>query len=303
MSAPLSMPDAVAPFQLAPASRYSIEQLTAAYNQTRVDYLVPMPMNAARLADYIRTYDVDLAHSFVAAAGQMLGLGLLGVRPDCTWITRLGVLPVQRRHGVGRAIVEALLEASETVGGERTVLEVIKNNVPAYNLFWDSGFREARELLVLRRPPGPPAAVTVGEARWLDRAEALALAEQRRAPESWITDAQSLAHVEQLMGVRLTLPDGSRGWIVFEHQRHGKYIVVLSRFALSTEQGNPITLGKALLAHVYQRFPDLDTHIENIAASDPHLPALYAMGYVESFRRIEMQRLNGVGGRRADPAA
>ena len=206
-------------------------------------------------------------------------------------------------EGVGRAIVEALLEASETVGGERTVLEVIKNNVPAYNLFWDSGFREARELLVLRRPPGPPAAVTVGEARWLDRAEALALAEQRRAPESWITDVQSLAHVEQLMGVRLTLPDGSRGWIVFEHQRHGKYIVVLSRFALSTEQGNPITLGKALLAHVYQRFPDLDTHIENIAAGDPHLPALYAMGYVESFRRIEMQRLNGVGGRRADPAA
>src|SRR3990172_6087967 len=192
MSAPLSMPDAVAPFQLAPASRYSIEQLTAAYNQTRVDYLVPMPMNAARLADYIRTYDVDLAHSFVAAAGQMLGLGLLGVRPDCTWITRLGVLPVQRRHGVGRAIVEALLEASETVGGERTVLEVIKNNVPAYNLFWDSGFREARELLVLRRPPGPPAVAPVGEARWLDRAEALALAEQRPGPRPGIHHAPSL---------------------------------------------------------------------------------------------------------------
>ena len=70
-----------ASLQLVPASSFSIDQLVAAYNQTRVDYLVPMPMNAARLAEYIHIYDVDLDHSQVAVEGdQILGLAMLGVR-------------------------------------------------------------------------------------------------------------------------------------------------------------------------------------------------------------------------------
>ena len=58
--------------KLVPASHFTIEQLTAIYNQTRVDYLVPMPMNAARLSEYIRTYDVDLKHSLVALQDDQL---------------------------------------------------------------------------------------------------------------------------------------------------------------------------------------------------------------------------------------
>jgi len=38
------------------------------------------------------------------------------------------------------------------------------------------------------------------------------------------------------------------------------------------------------------RFFDLDTQVENIPVNDPHLPAYYDLGYVESFRRIEMYR-------------
>ena len=45
--------------KLIPVSRFTYEQLAAIYNQTRVDYMVPMPMNAARLAEYITTYDVS----------------------------------------------------------------------------------------------------------------------------------------------------------------------------------------------------------------------------------------------------
>jgi GNAT superfamily N-acetyltransferase len=301
MSAPLALPETSPEtpflFRLEPAAQYSIEQLTAAYNQTRVDYLVPMPMNAARLAEYVHHYDVDLAHSFVAEAdGQMLGLGMLGVRPRATWVTRLGVLPVERRNGVGRAILQSLLDASEQLGRPQTILEVIQNNTPAHQLFLANGFKEARELVVLRRPPGPPPFPPPGEARWLERAEALALLAQRLQPESWITDTPSLVHVDNLMGFVLTLPAVGRGWLIFEHQRHGKFIVVLARLALRTEAGDPVQVGQALLAHLYRRFPDLDTHTENIDATNPHLPALHALGYVESFRRIEMCRARGAGG-------
>ena len=85
------------------AAQFTIQELTNLYNQTRVDYLVPMPMNAGRLAEYIRDFDVDLSCSGVARAddGQALGLGMLGVRKNRTWITRLGVLPATRRGGAG----------------------------------------------------------------------------------------------------------------------------------------------------------------------------------------------------------
>ena len=63
------------PRQLLPASQFTIDTLTDAYNQTRVDYMVPMPLNAARLADYIHIYDIDMDKSVVALDGdQILGI-------------------------------------------------------------------------------------------------------------------------------------------------------------------------------------------------------------------------------------
>ena len=68
------LPDEI---QLVPASQFTIEQLTAIYNQTRVDYMIPMPMNAARLAEYIKVYDVDLEHSLVERqAGELSGVAM-----------------------------------------------------------------------------------------------------------------------------------------------------------------------------------------------------------------------------------
>jgi ribosomal protein S18 acetylase RimI-like enzyme len=272
--------------QLVPASCFSIEQLVAAYNQTRVDYLVPMPMNAARLAEYIQIYDVVLERSQVAVEGdQILGLAMLGVRPNQTWITRLGVLPVKRRRGVGEALMRALLDTSDRLRINCTSLEVIKHNTPAHTLFLKLGFTETRELLILRRPPGPPAETPTAEVDWLDRVEALALLDTRSASPAWTNETRSLANIENIMGLSLNLPDGSTGWLVFEQQKF-----ILSHFVMQTAQGNAVALGRALLAHLYQRYPDLDTHTENISIDDPHLPAFLDSRSVESFRRIEMYR-------------
>ena len=93
--------------KLLPVSHFNDEQLAAIYNQTRVDYLVPMPMNAARLGEYMKTYDVSREHSMVAQThdGEMLGVNMLGLREGRAWITRLGVIPNTRRHGAGRRLV------------------------------------------------------------------------------------------------------------------------------------------------------------------------------------------------------
>ena len=276
--------------QLIPASRFNFEELTAIYNQTRVDYMVPRPMNAARLAEYVRIYDVDLDHSLVAATpeGQMLGVAMLGVRKNRVWLTRLGVIPNTRRNGIGNALVGNLIKDAANINLNFVMLEVIKNNVPAHTLFLKYGFHEIGELLVMRRSPLiPPTDPIVADAQRMDRTEALVLIGHDRGTQPWTNQSESLINAHDVSGLHITLADGSRGWLVYQREKF-----LLTRFALKTEAGDPATVAYALLTHLHHQYPRLDTHIENIQVNDPHLPAYYQMGYVESFRRIEMWRGN-----------
>jgi GNAT superfamily N-acetyltransferase len=286
MLMPAPPPTADSQIELRPASSFSLKQLTIIYNQSRVDYLVPMPMNLARMTEYIQVYDIDLENSFVAVQGeQMIALGMLGVRDGRAWITRLGVLPGERRHGLGLRMMTTLMEAAERKSINFTMLEVIKNNTPALKLFLKLGYREVGNLLVMRRPPGPPRSYPAGKAVWHSRAEALALLDSRSGLPPWTNQNESLRNAVDMYGLSVTLPGGSRGWLVHQRQRF-----VMSRFVMQTLSGDPVAVGRELLAQLHHRFFDLDTQIENIYTDDPHLPAFYEMGYVESFARIEMHR-------------
>ena len=271
---------------LLPASRFTIEALTAAYNQTRVDYLVPMPFNAARLAEYIRIYDVDMDQSVVALNGeQILGINMLGTRPDLCWITRLGVLPVKRRKGTGEAMMRYLLEKSDESGYPRCILEVIKHNEPAYQLFRKLKFHETRELLVLRRAPNGPMTPPKGEVSWLNSIQSMEALSQYPIHLPWLNQVETFQHTEDTLGIRCELPDGDRGWLVFRKQKF-----YLTHLVLHTEKGDPARVASALLTYLHIKFPILDTHTENIPLDDPHLPAFWDLGYFEVFRRIEMCR-------------
>jgi ribosomal protein S18 acetylase RimI-like enzyme len=274
--------------KLIPVSRFDFEQLAAIYNQTRVDYMVPMPMNAARLAEYVKTYDVNQDCSMVAATqdGEMLGVNMLGLREGRAWITRLGVIPNTRRTGVGQALMESLMQQATGLSIDFMMLEVIKNNTPAHQLFLKLGFYEVGELLVLRRSPlTPQVNPIVADAQRLDRTDALVLVGHDRGTQPWTNQSESLFNAFEVSGLRLTLADGSRGWLVYQRQKF-----LLTRFAFKTEVGDPATVAYALLSHLHNQYPRLDTQIENIQVNDPHLPAFFKMGYVESFRRIEMWR-------------
>lgn len=273
--------------QLMPAGQFTIDELTAIYNQTRVDYMIPMPMNAARLREYVERYDVSMEHSLVAVEGEtMRGVAMLGVRADRTWITRLGVIPSTRRSGVGEALMRGLLEQSTRLGIEFNMLEVIKNNTPAHQLFLKLGFYEVGELLIMRRPPTMQTyEPVIADARRLERYEALDLVGYDRGTQPWTNQSESLGHGADIFGLYLTLPDGSRGWIAYQREKF-----TLTHFIYKTEEGDPAEMAYAFLSHLHHQYPRLDTHIENIQVNDPHLPAFYKMGYIESFRRIEMWR-------------
>src|SRR3990172_6972005 len=115
--------------------------------------------------------------------------------------------------------MEALLESAERKGIRFTMLEVIKNTLPAHKLFLKLGFYEVGELLILRRPPGPPRHYPFGAPQWFSRAEALALLGKRDGLPPWTNQTESLTNASDIYGLRVTLSDGGKGWLVFQRQR------------------------------------------------------------------------------------
>jgi ribosomal protein S18 acetylase RimI-like enzyme len=272
--------------ELIPASHFTFGELVAAYNQTRVDYIVPMPMNETRLREYVRNYDVDMAASAVAMDGQQtLGLAMLGVRPDHAWITRLGVLPVQRKRGTGQALMEYLIDQANRLERDYVLLEVIKGNIPAHRLFLKLGFYETRELMVIRRPPGPlPDHVPPYTQTTLTYEQAIELLQRRTTVPSWLDETPSLVNAGNLSALRVQLDNGGAGWLVYQST-----IFQLARLVLQTEHGTPPQVALALLHALHSNHPALDTKSENLPVGNPHWPALQQFGYIESFRRIEMR--------------
>jgi len=277
--------------EIIPADRFTIQELTELYNQTRVDYLVPMPMNADRLNEYVHDFSVDLKQSCVArdTDGQVLGLSMLGLRKDIAWITRLGVLPSTRRTGAGSALMDRMLENADMLGMRETHLEVIKNNEPAHTLFLKKGFVETETYLVMRHAPRPLLGSLQGNVTWLDYDQALEKLKSYPKHITWINAFESMQSSPNTEGLHLELPNGDSGWLVY---RNTKFTLrsTLSHLIIHTESGEPQEVGRQLLAHLHTHFPHHDTYAENIEENDPHVPAFYALGYFTNFSRIEMRR-------------
>ena len=277
--------------KLVPADHFSLETLAEAYNQTRIDYIVPMPMNVDRLRQYAAVYDVNMASSCAAMIGDTIaGIGMLGVRGDLGWITRLGVLPSGRRMGTGRAIMEHLLAEARRHGCREVWLEVIQGNNPAHTLFKSLGFEETDELVVARRPPSydpPPATAAeravIKDVRTVLYEGALALAAARTGHQAWTNQTQSLHNAANVMGLIVELGDGSHGWLVFESS-----LLRLTRIIVEPLAGDPVLFTAAALGVLHRLYPTQDAIAENFSARSPLWSGFQEAGYFDAFRRIEM---------------
>ncbi len=272
--------------KITPAANFTLDELTNFYNQTRVDYLVPMPMSPDVMGEYIHDFDVDLNLSPIvtdADSGQFLGLGMLGVRDERTWVTRLGVTPESRRSGAGGATMDTMLENSRKLGAKKVILEVIKNNTPAQTLFRKTGFQQTKEFLVLRRAPLRPPLSPEGEITWLYRKDALAALRSYPYPLTWINAIESMENASMFQGFALTMKSGAKAWMVYRHKKHS-----ITHFVFHTERGNPAKMARNLLLYQHLQYHRMDAYAENFFADDHHLPAFFDLGYFEAFRRIEM---------------
>jgi ribosomal protein S18 acetylase RimI-like enzyme len=271
---------------VAPASNYTFDQLATIYNQARVDYIVPMPMNGKRMSEYVRYYDIDLSASFIALNGyhQETGVAMLGVRGDRSWVTRLGVIPERRGSKVGQYLVENLLEESRRRKIRRVQLEVILGNEPAYKLFCKLGFQHVRDLLVIRRPPGAPQKdPSLENAKMTEILDVQipSYLSQRTDTYSWLDENASLLNVGNLKGYHVEMPGGESGWVIFQR----------APFQLTHLVASPNIapdVFRAGLYHIHNEFSMQDTKIENLSADSPEWKIFQSMGYFEVFRRVEM---------------
>jgi ribosomal protein S18 acetylase RimI-like enzyme len=267
------------------ASGYTFEQLAHIYNESRVDYIVPMPMNARRMEEYVRFYDVDLDISIVAqnSERQIVGIGMIGMRENRTWLTRLGVIPERRGRRVGQFIAENLLYQAQERGAESAQLEVIEGNEAAYRLFLKLGFETTRKLLVIRRPPGtiPPLEASISVTP-LDADEIHDCLGEREPGASWLDETPSLLKAGHLEGLHVRLPDGSEGWIVFRNALlQITHIVIGARSA---------EVAAVLIKALHSYYPRHDTKLENLPLESRWWHIFQQVGYCEAFTRIEMMR-------------
>lgn len=273
--------------ELVSADQFSLEQLTHAYNQTRIDYVVPMPMNVARLREYSRVYNIDMKNSWIAKNGDvMYGLGMLGIRPDRAWITRLGVLPNGRRKGTGRNIMEALIHSAQNNSINQVWLEVIKGNLPAHNLFNSMGFEETRDLIVARRPPQATSETglleNIQQVTTLNHEEALILLSHRKERPNWLNETETFQNVSNLSGLLIELKDGGRGWVTYHAS-----LLQLTRIMVEVISGDAREVTTCLLNVLHDRHKRQDAITENLFDDDIWC-GFQDAGYFESFRRIEM---------------
>lgn len=140
---------------LVPADTFDFEQLAAVFNAGYEGYFVPVHVDAAALASMVDLWDIDLSRSRVALRDeQPVGIANLAIRGDRAWIGGIGVAPSERRNGIGRALMEAVLAEAPPL----VTLEVLEQNEPAIRLYEDLGFTRTRVLEVWSLTADVPAA-------------------------------------------------------------------------------------------------------------------------------------------------
>ena len=136
---------------LVPSDQFSYAELAELFTRGYEGYFVPMHFDEPTLRYMVDAWDIDLSRSRVAPDA---GICNLAIRGDRGWIGGIAVVPDQRRNGVGRALMEAVLE----LGPPTVLLEVIEANEPAIKLYESLGFEKTRVLEVWRvEAPHVPA--------------------------------------------------------------------------------------------------------------------------------------------------
>ncbi len=260
-------------------------------NSAYVDYPVPLHLTAEQMTAIDRFYAIDLARSVVALVGdEPVGMALLAVRGRRGWVSGVGVIPAQRRRGIGHALMRRICENAAHGGLEELTLEVIAENGPAQRLYAGLGFQPTRELLMWRRPAEADALPVPAE-RLLPAAPASLLTcfdRWHTQPAVWQRSAATLcamAEAGRLKGYRLDWHGRAAAYCLVSG--HGESLSLMDVAIDPTT--DIVTPGRILLQALAHQHGGQALTISNVPADDPLSRVLAALRFLVTMRQIEMR--------------
>ena len=276
--------------RLRPADHVEVGVRAALINAAYADYYVPMHLTADSMRSMDGLYDVDLARSVAAyARNEPVGMALLSRRGDRGWISGVGVPPVWRRRGIGRLLMETVLERAGAAGIRQVTLEVIAQNSAARALYTALGFVEQRELLCWRRAadadalPIPEERLTAAP---LD--ELLAhFADWHDQPACWQGEAATLRKMaDRLRGYRLEMAGAAAAYCLISERGEA---LMLMDVGINPQFG-AATAGRTLLQALEGLYRGRGLALNNVPVDSDLNRALAALHFLVGVRQLEMCR-------------
>lgn len=279
-------------YRLVPVSEVDFKDYVESVNEAYSDYFVPLHVSPESMQGLIFREDLDIDQSRVAidSEGNLLGSCMLGIRDNHGWIGVMGVVPEYRRKGIGRVILKALIENAQKLGLEFLTLEVITQNVGAYDLYQAMSFEKIRTLVIFDRgvmdvPQNVPGefSVTGGTAD-----DVLNYYDQFHDVENpWQRQKNSLECLMENWSTRLLMSDEAvvgymGGWF-------GPERVQVWDAAISSELDNREESAQVLFASVLQEFPKATSGMLNVGEDDIIVQPMQALGYRQTLRQYEMR--------------
>jgi ribosomal protein S18 acetylase RimI-like enzyme len=120
----------------------AVAQLLHDFNSEYEDYTPGVPALTERIGELLAANEIIV----LLAGDPALGLALLRIRPSLwakatdAYLEELYVVPEQRRQGMGRALLEASIEAARAAGANHFELTTGESDTEARALYESRGF-------------------------------------------------------------------------------------------------------------------------------------------------------------------
>jgi len=262
--------------QFVPASRFSLSELARLFTTSFEGYVVPLALDEPGFRRMAELFDFDLDVSRVALRdGTPVGLVNVGLRGASAWIGGMGVVPSERRAGIGEALMQTAQEAAAARGVTDVWLEVITSNTPAIRLYEKLGYERIRDLEVWQIEASPG----LSTAREADVPEAHAQVRAlRRNREPWQRSDATLEHILASEAATGLVVDGIAAAVVRPTADH----VIVDQIA-----AKDVDAAADILAGALEQRPKL--LLSNIPAKDEAALALGRLGGGPLVRQHELR--------------
>lgn len=161
------------------------EAFVALMNEAFSDYLAgPAHMDVAAIRAFFQAGAVDRTRSVVAREqGRLVGAALVGTRGDLWRVATMGIVPSQRRRGLGNELLSRVLAQARQHGCRELQLEVFERNSGALSLYLRHGFLRKRRLNGWSTTESPRVHAAVPPCSFIEAGDIAALGPLRDFPE------------------------------------------------------------------------------------------------------------------------